>query len=90
MLKYFSYINRKTFIFAVRPEFTETLAIKSGRHPICEHFCIDSFIPNDTYANSTTNFQLITGPNMSGKSTYLRQTALLCIMAQIGSLYVIL
>ncbi|CAG8564154.1 9477_t:CDS:10 [Paraglomus brasilianum] len=68
-----------------RPEFTETLAIKSGRHPICEHFCIDSFIPNDTYANSTTNFQLITGPNMSGKSTYLRQTALICIMSQIGS-----
>ncbi|CAG8498626.1 178_t:CDS:10 [Paraglomus occultum] len=68
-----------------RPEFTEILAIKSGRHPICEHFCIDPFIPNDTYANSTTNFQLITGPNMSGKSTYLRQIALICIMSQIGS-----
>jgi len=44
-----------------------------------------NFVPNDTYASEMCRFQIITGPNMSGKSTYLRQVALLCIMAQMGS-----
>ncbi|MBW0473963.1 hypothetical protein O181_013678 [Austropuccinia psidii MF-1] len=71
----------------VRPEFTDTLAISSGRHPIKERFDkeIDEFIPNDTYANESSSFQLITGPNMSGKSIFLRQIALMVVMAQIGS-----
>lgn len=74
-------INNKS----VRPEFTDTLAIKAGRNPMRESLYVDTFVPNDTYASSATNFQLITGPNMSGKSTYLRQIALMSIMSQIGS-----
>ncbi|KAI8604094.1 DNA mismatch repair protein Msh4 [Dissophora ornata] len=69
----------------VRPEFTDTLVIKQGRHPIIEKLYSAPFVPNDTYAGSANTFQIITGPNMSGKSTYLRQIALLTIMAQIGS-----
>ncbi|KAG9298500.1 hypothetical protein G9A89_016497 [Geosiphon pyriformis] len=81
-----SFAHQCTISDYVRPEFTDTLAIKSGRHPMRESLFIDKFIPNDTYASNATNFQLITGPNMSGKSTYLRQIALMCIMSQIGSL----
>ncbi|CAH1773969.1 unnamed protein product [Owenia fusiformis] len=68
-----------------RPEFTDTLAIKQGRHPILDQITIDSPVPNNTYASEDSNFLVITGPNMSGKSTYLRQIVLLQIMAQIGS-----
>lgn len=70
---------------ACRPEFEETLAIKQGKHPIRAAFEMSSpCIPNDTYAYNGTNFQIVTGPNMSGKSTYLRQVALLNILAHIG------
>ncbi|GAA5999909.1 hypothetical protein JCM10207_005967 [Rhodosporidiobolus poonsookiae] len=71
----------------VRSEWTETLAIKAGRHPLHEQFRMSdgSFVPNDTYASDAASFQLVFGPNMSGKSTLLRQTALLHVMAQIGS-----
>lgn len=51
-----------------------------------ERIHLEIFVPNDTYASGTASFQFITGPNMSGKSTYLRQIALLSVMAQIGSL----
>ncbi|KAL1921946.1 uncharacterized protein VTP21DRAFT_10588 [Calcarisporiella thermophila] len=70
----------------VRPTFTDTLLVKQGRHPILEAFFREPVVPNDIFANSASNFQIITGPNMSGKSTYLRQIALICIMSQIGSL----
>lgn len=73
----------------VRPEvdFGEVIDIREGRHPVVERFAKDSyFVPNDTYLDTATNrLALITGPNMAGKSTYMRQTALICIMAQIGS-----
>ncbi|KAG0097316.1 MutS protein msh4 [Podila epicladia] len=69
----------------VRPQFTDTMAVKQGRHPIIERLHESAFVPNDIYASYAHTFQIITGPNMSGKSTYLRQVALLCIMAQIGS-----
>jgi DNA mismatch repair protein MutS len=61
--------------------------IKQGRHPIIEAFsATGEFIPNDTYLDNDTNqLFLITGPNMAGKSTYIRQVALIVIMAQIGS-----
>ncbi|KAF9403041.1 hypothetical protein BGX21_007508 [Mortierella sp. AD011] len=70
----------------VRPDFADTLVIKQGRHPVIEKLYSIPVVPNDTYAGPVSTFQVITGPNMSGKSTYLRQVALLIIMAQIGSL----
>lgn len=73
----------------VRPEVDEgdTVSIRDGRHPVVERFVRDTyFVPNDAYLNTTDNkFALITGPNMAGKSTYMRQTALIILMAQIGS-----
>ena len=72
-----------------RPEINEDnkLEIKGGRHPVVEDLfpSSESFIPNDTFID-TENDQilLITGPNMSGKSTYLRQIGLITLMAQIG------
>lgn len=69
----------------IRPELNEALAIKSGRHPIREKIHTKKFIPNDAYATNQTRFQIITGCNMSGKSTYIRSLALMTIMAQIGS-----
>ncbi|RDW70717.1 MutS family protein MSH4 [Aspergillus mulundensis] len=69
----------------IRPELTDTLAIKSGRHPIKEKIHTKKFIPNDAYATYQTRFQIIMGCNMSGKSTYIRALALMTIMAQIGS-----
>ncbi len=60
------------------------LEIEDGRHPVLENF-LDSFIPNNTFMDSNENrFLIITGPNMAGKSTYMRQIALITIMAQIG------
>ncbi|KAH8703415.1 putative DNA mismatch repair protein Msh4 [Talaromyces proteolyticus] len=69
----------------IRPEFTNVLAIKSGRHPIHEKIHKDKFVPNDTYAAQQSRFQIVTGCNMSGKSTYIRSIALMAIMAHIGS-----
>lgn len=68
-----------------RPEMAPTLAIKDGRHPIREKIYSEKFIPNDAYATQQSRFQIITGCNMSGKSTYIRSLALMAIMAQIGS-----
>ncbi|KAF9575457.1 MutS protein msh4 [Mortierella alpina] len=81
-----SFAHQCTVNEYVRPEFTDTLVIKQGRHPVIEKLYSTPFVPNNTYASSANSFQVITGPNMSGKSTYLRQVALLTIMAQIGSL----
>ncbi|KAL8819842.1 MAG: hypothetical protein Q9223_001817 [Gallowayella weberi] len=67
-----------------RPELTDTLAIKGGRHPIREKIHPERFIPNDAYATQQSRFQIITGCNMSGKSTYIRSLALMTVMAQIG------
>lgn len=68
----------------VRPELTDTLAIKAGRHPIREKIHFQKYIPNDAYATQQSRFQIITGCNMSGKSTYIRSLALMTVMAQIG------
>ncbi len=74
-----------------RPEFAEDgeLMITGGRHPVIEKLLEqrgERFVPNDLYLNdSSQQILLITGPNMGGKSTYLRQAALIVIMAQIGS-----
>ena len=61
--------------------------IKEGRHPVIEKMLgVGNFVPNDTYLNNTdTRLAVITGPNMAGKSTYMRQVALISLMAQVGS-----
>ena len=63
------------------------IEIHDGRHPVVERVLKDSlFVPNDTYMGETENrVSIITGPNMAGKSTYMRQVALITLMAQIGS-----
>ena len=64
-----------------------TIDIKEGRHPVIEKMLSSGeFIPNDTYLDTDTNrLAIITGPNMAGKSTYMRQVALITLMAQVGS-----
>ncbi|KAI1382005.1 DNA mismatch repair protein-like protein MutS [Hypoxylon crocopeplum] len=69
----------------VRPEIGNALALKGARHPICERANPERFVPNDVFANDQHRFQIITGCNMSGKSTYIRMISLLQVMAQIGS-----
>ena len=73
----------------VKPKINENgvLDIKGGRHPVVEQMIEnDMFIANDTYLdNQKKRVSVITGPNMAGKSTYMRQTALIVLMAQIGS-----
>lgn len=63
------------------------IIIKDGRHPVVEKFVKDSyFVPNDTILDTSSNkVMIITGPNMAGKSTYMRQVAIITVMAQIGS-----
>ncbi|KAI8257680.1 MutS protein-like protein 4 [Colletotrichum sp. SAR 10_98] len=68
----------------VRPEVSDALAIKAARHPILDRELKEECIPNDFYADDNYRFQIITGCNMSGKTTYIKSIALLQIMAQIG------
>ncbi|KAD2392907.1 hypothetical protein E3N88_39884 [Mikania micrantha] len=75
----------------VRPVFVEDsepvqICISSGRHPVLETILEDSFVPNDTNLHADGEYcQIVTGPNMGGKSCYIRQVALIAIMAQVGS-----
>ena len=73
----------------VRPKLTtdNEVIISQGRHPVVERSLVDtSFVPNDIYlSNDDAQLIILTGPNMSGKSTYLRQVALIVLLAQIGS-----
>lgn len=73
----------------VKPNINEgnKLDIQNGRHPVVESLVgEENFVPNDTYLNSGENIiNIITGPNMAGKSTYMRQTAIIALMAHIGS-----
>ena len=65
---------------------SDAIVIKDGRHPVVEKFLKNEmFVPNDVNLNESERLMLITGPNMAGKSTYMRQTALIILMAQIGS-----
>jgi DNA mismatch repair protein MSH3 len=71
-----------------KPEFTDQIGIDitGGRHPMVEQLLIDAFVPNDIHLSSEqTRALLITGPNMGGKSSYVRSVALIAIMAQVGS-----
>ncbi len=74
----------------VRPVMRESgeVIVEQGRHAVVEHslgHSIKHFVPNDIHLSDSSRITLITGPNMSGKSTYLRQTALIALLAQIGS-----
>jgi DNA mismatch repair protein MutS len=73
----------------VRPWLTtgDEITIKQGRHPVVERSLVEGeFVPNDTYlANDDVQLIILTGPNMAGKSTYLKQVALIVLLAQIGS-----
>ena len=71
----------------VRPTFNETQEIKiiDGRHPVVEAVSKVDYVPNDILMDKNCSCLLITGPNMAGKSTYMRQLAIIVIMAQIGS-----
>ena len=73
----------------VRPQIVdsgESLIIKEGRHPVVERISKERFIPNDVLLDEDENRTMIlTGPNMAGKSTYMRQTAIIAIMAHLGS-----
>lgn len=73
----------------VRPQMVDSgkpLIIKDGRHPVIESISKEKFIPNDTILDENENrTMIITGPNMAGKSTFMRQTAIITIMAHLGS-----
>lgn len=73
------------YVKPVIKEAGSELIIKDGRHPIVESVSSSQFIPNDTNLHSKDRMMIITGPNMAGKSTYMRQVALITIMAHMGS-----
>ena len=84
MLQAFSIVS-DTYKFT-RPEIVDDRSLKliECRHPVVEQVMKDQYIPNDIVMDKTTNILLITGPNMAGKSTYMRQCAITVIMAQMG------
>lgn len=72
----------------VKPEYTDDarIDVAEGRHPMVEQLLLDTYVPNDvSLSPDGTRALLITGPNMGGKSSFVRQVALICIMAQVGS-----
>ena len=71
----------------VQPTLTDerVLDIRQGRHPVIETLITDPFVANDTHLDTEHTMQIITGPNMGGKSTYMRQVALISLLAYIGS-----
>ena len=72
----------------VKPEYTDdaSMVVEKGRHPMVEQLLLDGFVPNDIALRSDgTRALLVTGPNMGGKSSYVRQVALISIMGQVGS-----
>ncbi len=77
--------QRANYTFPVVND-TMTIDIKDGRHPVVEKTVAENFIANDTLLDDTDNHLIVlTGPNMAGKSTYIRQTAILVLMAQMGA-----
>ncbi|MBO5713003.1 MAG: DNA mismatch repair protein MutS, partial [Clostridia bacterium] len=82
-----AYVSKKqNYVRPTITDFGTELKIVDGRHPVVEYVSDENFIPNDSYLNNDTNrMNIITGPNMAGKSTYMRQIALITIMAHIGS-----
>lgn len=86
MLVSFANVSAKNGYVQPDIDLSDVISIKNGRHPVLESLIkSELFIPNDTYLNTSSDrMAVITGPNMAGKSTYMRQVALIVIMAQIG------
>jgi DNA mismatch repair protein MutS len=86
MLISFAIVSVKNSYVQPDIDLSDTISIKNGRHPVVESLMkSELFIPNDTFLNTSTDrMAVITGPNMAGKSTYMRQLAITVIMAQIG------
>ncbi len=82
-----SFAERATTLQWTAPEFSAegVLSILGGRHPVVEHHLDQPFVANDLVLDSERKLLLITGPNMGGKSTYMRQAALIALLAHIGS-----
>jgi DNA mismatch repair protein MutS len=80
------FAERATALQCTQPELVDqpTLLIEGGRHPVVERASREPFIPNDLRLDEARRMLIITGPNMGGKSTYMRQTALIVILAHIG------
>jgi len=81
-----NFAERAKSLDLIAPEFTTEpgINIQGGKHPVVEAVLETPFIPNDTYLNQTRRMLIITGPNMGGKSTYMRQTALIVLLSYIG------
>jgi DNA mismatch repair protein MutS len=81
------FAERAEALSMVAPQFSDQrgIFIDQGRHPIVEHMNRGTFVPNDLNLTEDNHMLLITGPNMGGKSTYMRQTAVIVILAHIGS-----
>jgi DNA mismatch repair protein MutS len=79
--------ERTETLHLIKPEFSQALGIHihEGRHPVIEQVMESPFIPNDIHLDDNKRMLIITGPNMGGKSTYMRQTALIVLLAYIGS-----
>lgn len=82
-----SFTDRARHLNWCSPTFSKTTGIEiiQGRHPVVESVLDSPFVPNNTQLNAQQRMMIITGPNMGGKSTYMRQTALITLMAYIGS-----
>ena len=81
-----NFAERSQTLKLVRPGMVEQtgISISNGRHLVVEHILDEPFIPNDTHFSNAQRMLIITGPNMGGKSTYMRQTALIVLLAHIG------
>jgi len=81
-----NFAERAVTLDCVQPQLVDepTLCIEAGRHPVVERASSEPFIPNDLRFDDSRRMLIITGPNMGGKSTYMRQTALIVILAHIG------
>ena len=84
VLSSFALISEKYHYIKPTISTNHELEIIDGRHPVVEKVIKDSYVPNDIIMDKNTSILLITGPNMAGKSTYMRQLGIICIMAQIG------
>jgi DNA mismatch repair protein MutS len=82
-----AFAERAVCLDWTRPELVRepTMRIVGGRHPVVERFCDNAFVPNDLSFDAGRRMLIITGPNMGGKSTYMRQVALIALLAHVGS-----